>query len=180
MAISALQSIKPPWAHLLVVDDGQGSQSKLSVPPGFVMKTLAGSRCRTKPALLSEFARALMFPDYFGHNWDALEECLVDLEWLPAKGYVLVITEAEQLLAFSDDEEDYPTFVEIVTEAGETWSGRQPAGLPAAGVPFHTVLVVTKAKQSSRKNWRVPPLTSDKKAGKARQTGSSKTRSHLR
>ena len=44
-----------------------------------------------------ELARALRFPDYFGRNWDAVYDCLTDLNWLPATGYVLVVDGFDQL-----------------------------------------------------------------------------------
>ena len=46
-------------------------------------------RSGSKPALLAWYATALTFPEYFGHNWDALEECLQDLVWLPP-GSILI------------------------------------------------------------------------------------------
>jgi RNAse (barnase) inhibitor barstar len=39
---------------------------------------------RSKQKLLRILADQLQFPAYFGNNWDALEECLRDLSWLPA------------------------------------------------------------------------------------------------
>lgn len=39
---------------------------------------------RSKQKLLRVLADQLKLPAYFGQNWDALEECLRDLSWLPA------------------------------------------------------------------------------------------------
>lgn len=47
--------------------------------------------------LFSILSNALEFPEYFGGNWDSTEECLCDLEWLPAKGYVLLLLNSEYM-----------------------------------------------------------------------------------
>jgi hypothetical protein len=88
-------------------------------------------------------AHALEFPDYFGHNWDALEECLADLEWLPGKGYVLCFTNAESILP--DEEEDFATFLEVISDAGEAWASGQGGRRPT---PFHAVLTVSEQEKS--------------------------------
>ena len=51
----------------------------------------------SRDALFDELDRGLRFPSYFGRNWDAVDECLRDLSWLPAEGYVLVVVGAERL-----------------------------------------------------------------------------------
>jgi RNAse (barnase) inhibitor barstar len=50
-----------------------------------------------KRGLLRAIARALRFPDYFGYNWDALEDCLTDLDWLDARGTLLILSHADRL-----------------------------------------------------------------------------------
>ena len=102
----------PPWSALLVVPRGTSASALVKTPPGFAVRTIQGKKCRTPSGLFGEFARALAFPDYFGHNWDALEECLADLEWLPAKGYILLITDTQAVLP--EDEEEYETLLEIL------------------------------------------------------------------
>jgi len=101
-----LRSTEPPWVHLVVLGHGETAESALAVPPGFTMRSIDGRRARTKPGLLSEFARALDFPSGSGRNWDAFEELLADLEWLPGKGYLLIVTEADQLLAEHPDPDE--------------------------------------------------------------------------
>ncbi|MEO6306800.1 MAG: barstar family protein [Nitrospiraceae bacterium] len=146
-----LQSTKAPWTSLLTVTAGQRAESLVRPPTGLVLKIIKGLHCKTPVTLFAEFARALKFPDYFGHNWDALEECLADLEWLPAKGYVLLITDAERVLP--DDEEEYETFLEILRDAGEAWGNGQ-AGMGARrATAFHALFAVSEQEKAKRAHW---------------------------
>ena len=47
-------------------------------------------RIDSRERVIDALARALRFPDWFGRNWDALEDCLSDLSWRPARGHVLL------------------------------------------------------------------------------------------
>src|SRR6478672_2702251 len=137
-----LQSIKPPWTVLLILKAGQRAESAAKVPDGFLFKVVRGGKCRSVTGLFAELAEALKFPDYFGHNWDALEECLADLEWLPAKGYILLITEASHVLP--DDEEEFETFLEILRDAGEAWGNGQAGMNTQRATPFHVLFAVSE------------------------------------
>jgi hypothetical protein len=44
-----------------------------------------------KHGFMKAAASALAFPDYFGENWDAFEECLSDPDWCKASGAVLLV-----------------------------------------------------------------------------------------
>jgi RNAse (barnase) inhibitor barstar len=152
-----LQSTKAPWTSLLVLKAGQRAESLVEIPGGFVLKVLRGGKCRTTAGLFTEFAQALNFPDYFGRNWDALEECLADLEWLPANGYVLLFTSAELILP--DDEEDYATFLEVMSDAGEAWGSGQAGMGTKRAKPFHVVLAIAEKDKSKRAHWGVQQIS---------------------
>jgi RNAse (barnase) inhibitor barstar len=146
-----LQSTKAPWTSLLMVAVGKPVESLVRPPAGFALKVIKGRRCKTPANLFAEFAQALEFPDYFGHNWDAMEECLADLEWLPAKGYVLLITNAGDVLP--DNAEEYETFLEILRDAGEAW-GTGQAGMGARrATPFHALFAVSEQEKAKRAHW---------------------------
>jgi Barstar (barnase inhibitor) len=60
------------------------------------------AKARGKEKLLSVLATKLRFPSYFGHNWDALEECLRDLSWLSDQPRVVIVHEAFPFSAAGD------------------------------------------------------------------------------
>jgi hypothetical protein len=79
-----------------------------------------------KEKLLKNIAAALAFPDWFGHNWDALEDCLTDLSWREAPGYVLLFENA-------NPGDDLGVLLDILRSSAEWWAGR--------GKPFFAVFV---------------------------------------
>jgi len=141
-----LQSSRPPWTTLLLLKSGQRPESMIKIPRSFVLKVMRGGKCRKTAGLFAEMAAALALPDYFGHNWDALEECLADLEWLPAKGYVLLFTNADQILA--DDDGEFVTLLEVLSDAGEAWASGQDGEDGKRSTPFHTLFAVPEGEKS--------------------------------
>jgi RNAse (barnase) inhibitor barstar len=82
--------------------------------------------CDDKAEFLDRVSKALSFPAWFGGNWDALFDCLVDLGWRPAPGYVLVFERASVLS--ETQPEVFDTALSILDDATSAWRDR--------GVPF--------------------------------------------
>lgn len=72
---------------------------------------------------MSEAAKTLGFPGYFGKNWDAFEDMLSDLEWAPAKGYVILYPHAARFAQLPD----WKTVLSIFQVAVQRW---QQVGTP--------------------------------------------------
>jgi Barstar (barnase inhibitor) len=81
-----------------------------------------------KDPLLERLALALGFPDWFGANWDAAEDCLADLSWRAGTGHVIVLERQGELPV-----DDLGVLVEVLGAAAEHWAGR--------GRPFFAVFV---------------------------------------
>ncbi|QQQ78161.1 barstar family protein [Saccharothrix sp. 6-C] len=93
------------------------------------VRRIRGTRCRTATALFDEMAAALQFPAHFGGNWNALRDVLSDLSWVPAEAYLLVVEDADDLLADEADEV-LATGLGVLAASAES----------AAPVPFQFVL----------------------------------------
>jgi hypothetical protein len=82
---------------------------------------LDGREIRDKQSFLRKVAEVMQFPDYFGYNWDALWDCITDLDWCPAARYILIYDYPE---AFSKAEpEEWKMANDILRSAVEYWQG---------------------------------------------------------
>lgn len=73
-----------------------------------------------KAALMERIARSLEFPNWFGGNWDALEDCLTDLSWLEGAGHVLIFENATQLAR-----DERGVLADILASAAAYWAERE-------------------------------------------------------
>ncbi|HUI65932.1 MAG TPA: barstar family protein [Bacteroidota bacterium] len=115
------------WAHLAALPRREVEEFASTLKPKkhAAVRIIRGRDCTTKADLLKEFARALDFPSYFGGNWDALEDCLTDLEWLSSESFVLVLTNADLILR--NDPESWRTLASVLQSAAAHWANSNPA-----------------------------------------------------
>lgn len=66
---------------------------------------------------LEAIAEALQFPEWFGRNWDALEDCLGDLSWRAGTGHVLIFD------AFPRGDE-LGVLIDVLRSSAQFWAGR--------------------------------------------------------
>ncbi|WP_328622688.1 barstar family protein [Streptomyces sp. NBC_00354] len=89
---------------------------------------LDGREMRDTDAVFQQFYDGLRLPDYFGWNWNALSDCLRDLDWLSADHYVLIIEAADE--ALPGDASGQRLLFQTLLRAGQRWSYVQkPQGI---------------------------------------------------
>jgi RNAse (barnase) inhibitor barstar len=130
-----------PW--LLLTDEvGAGAMVEAVRRLDGYARRLRGSLMRSDEELHREFAGRLSFPDYYGHNWDALLDCLTDLAWRPAPAYLLVIEDADQVLAEAPRKR-LGLLGDLLAEAAAAWAEPVAKGQwwDRPAIPFHVVLL---------------------------------------
>lgn len=93
---------------------------------GFPLFRIDLGQAKDKASMLAAIARAMDFPDWFGHNLDALADCLCDMGWRPAEGYVVLLEHCDPIHGYA--EEDFVAALEIFGQAAEEWREQ--------GIPF--------------------------------------------
>lgn len=140
-----------PHLHLLVTTPGDAcdfarSLERMSGRQN-VVRTLRGSKARNSARLFDEFAAALQFPHYFGENWDALDECLADFEWLPGDAYVLFFIDSHRLLEQERDD-ILGSLLDVLENAAREWSRPRTQEPARPAKPFHAVFQCSEREKA--------------------------------
>lgn len=136
-----------PWLNLVVCEENRVDRVGYTVNTDeykraqVICRFIRGKNCTDKPRMLQEWSAALQFPWYFGCNWDAFEECINDLEWLPGNAYVFFISQLDRVVP--DDDASFRTLLSILRGAAREWAtpASRPAGpkLARPPIPFRVV-----------------------------------------
>jgi RNAse (barnase) inhibitor barstar len=81
---------------------------------------LDGAGLRDKRGLMDRCDEEFSLPSHFGHNWDALQDCLNDLSWTPTTcGYLVVYDHWRDLEAA--DPQTHRTLMSVFETAAAYW-----------------------------------------------------------
>src|SRR4051812_28625523 len=146
-----LQAPQEPWLLEFAGSPGQAYEfAWATADQGVTSRVLRGSKMARLPDLYDEIGAALQFPDYFGENQAALDECLTDLSWLPAEAYMVVVVDAVNVLD-QEPPDRFAMFVETWTTAARAWA--TPVELGEAwdhpAIPFHVAFQVDVATREN-------------------------------
>lgn len=107
-----------PWAVLATGHERALDTFARLAPSDVDVRIVRGSRCENERDFFREWAAALQFPYYFGHNWDAFNECLNDLEWIRADRLLIALSSVENVLV--DDQERWETVLKRLRNASRS------------------------------------------------------------
>lgn len=143
-----LYSLQPPLLHLVVAEaDEMHGWAKDFSDDTIEIVFLDGTRLSSFRGFFDEIATQFKFPTYFGRNFNALNDCLTDLEWVPVTTYAIIVTDAELLLA-AETEEDRTALFQLFERVADGWNRPfEPNEMwGRSGRPFHVVFGASKKK----------------------------------
>jgi len=126
MTINDLIQLEAPYFHIAVGDTALLYNLKVQAKElnKTEFKVIRGQKCKSVTGLLNE--------------WAAFDECLNDLEWLPADSYILTITNSQ--LIFKWRKRDFKDLINTLKNAVQEWTGgRCYDSFPTHPTPFHII-----------------------------------------
>ena len=120
--VKTLLSKKHGGVYWLTSHATSAELEKAARSAGYAYFHIEGQKLCKKEQFLNHAALAMHFPEYFGDNWDAFEDCLMDLSWVEAERYVILYDHTDCFAEHAP--QHFDTLLEIFRESAEFWQGQ--------------------------------------------------------
>lgn len=117
--LEILNGERSPGLYRVTTDVNIDELSSLCQEYGFHVFYINGMDVKSKAEFLQAAAETMKFPDYFGDNWDAFNDCITDLSWIAADGYILLYTHPNNLA--NSDPLEWSIALDVFQDAIEYW-----------------------------------------------------------
>ena len=124
-ALEPLLEAKQGGVHFLATHADPKAIQKQAKAHGFAFFHIEGKNIERKEQLMNQLATSLRLPKHFGLNWDALEECLNDMDDVDGDGFVIYYDHIDPLLEGHPSE--FETLVEILRDSVKSWKDDETA-----------------------------------------------------
>jgi hypothetical protein len=122
MATPELSALRPEQSGVFLAPRALATLRKIARRTQCAWFEVDLHAARDKAGFLAACARDLRFPAHFGANWDAFSDCINDLAWAPAPGYVII---CENVASPAQHAADVTaTALEILRAAADAWRRR--------------------------------------------------------
>ncbi|MHB1360838.1 MAG: barstar family protein [Rhodocyclaceae bacterium] len=106
--------------------DGEAGLISAAAQNNFTVFRVDLAGASDKAGLLKAIGDAMAFPEWYGRNWDALLDCLADLGWQSAEGYVVILEHCDGIHGRA--EADFVQTLQVCEAAANEWREQ--------GIPF--------------------------------------------
>lgn len=138
MSESSWWDDKPPWVHTVLNESPISAWQALPPSGSIYSARMHGEQMGDIDGVFSQFYEALRLPEYFGWNWNALYDCLSDLNWISATRYLLIMEDSEKIL--TEDPEERSILFRTLLRSAEDWA-RRPNFPERVKSTFHVILL---------------------------------------
>ncbi len=118
--IAVFDGERSPGLYRVTTEVNIEKLSSLCEEYGFQLFYINGKNVTSKAEFFQASAETMNFPDYFGYNWDAFNDCINDLSWFSAAGYILLYSQPDNLA--QNDHSEWLIALDVFQEAVEYWA----------------------------------------------------------
>lgn len=86
---------------------------------GYLVYRVDLRTARSREQMLQLVGEGMELPAWYGANYDALMDCLCDLNWVPAPGYVVILENCHNLNTLAAPE--FNMMIDVFAEAANAW-----------------------------------------------------------